>query len=62
VVKVQLLDILGMSFQLINLQQLFLKGIFQPLILSLQLLNPIQQLHLVALQGGVLKDETLMLF
>lgn len=61
-VKVELFDILSMSFQLINLQQLFLKGVFQPLILCLQLFDPIQQLHLVALECGVLEDEALMLF
>lgn len=60
-VEVQSLQILGMPFQLINLKQLFLQRILQPLILRLQFLNLIEQLHLISLQCRVLKDQTLML-
>jgi len=61
VVEVQSLHILGQSFQLVNLGPLFLERILQALILGPELLDPVQQFHLVALEGGVLEDETLVL-
>ena len=50
-----------MPFQLIDLHQLLLKRVLEPLILRLQFLDLIEQLHLVGLQCGILKDQTLML-
>jgi hypothetical protein len=60
-VEVQLLDILSVSFQIIDLEQLLFKGVLKPLIFGLELLDAVEQLHLVALEGGVLEDEALML-